>query len=273
MNQIVLSIVLTTFFGAFAIYYYHQPQNKDRKLFRQSLSNNIFFSTFLAPLVAAALFSFIISMIYRETDRETFFRSDVIILTSLFYLYGVYSVSQGIHAVAKIFKPEVVRVKDQELMKMLRFFHGPFSHYLSNSTFTLILSLILLFNVNHPSREVLSSLVIGVVVLSGLVLGVCMAIGYATGSTVKYLRWFLLLVFLFCSYYEITSRETIVHSPVSLVVLTCFATSLVIFYLDLLGPKRNWFQRLVDKKLLSVNADWSQIFSQFYSQLGKKSAK
>ena len=88
MNPIVLTIVLTTIFGLFSLYYYNRYENKNKKLLRESLSRNVFFMTFIVPIVAAALFTLMISLVFREADTGKIYRSDVVLFSSMFSLYG-----------------------------------------------------------------------------------------------------------------------------------------------------------------------------------------
>lgn len=263
MSKIVFTIFLTTFFIVFSFYFYYHKDTKNRKLFRQSISSNIFFLTFIAPLVAASLFTFVISLIFREGDTEKFFKSDVVTLLALFYLYGVYSAAQGIHALAKTFKFQAVQVKDQKLLYLIRFFHGPFSHYASNISISLIGAFLLIFNTNHPARETLTGIETFILFLCGIVLGLCLASTYVISNTSKFMRWAVFLLFLTLLYIELTSKEIIFRAPMSLTILTMFTTSLIIFFLDIVGPKKNWFIKIIDDKFESVDTDWRKILQEF----------
>lgn len=259
MNEIVFTIFLLTIFCVFALYYYHKKENKSNKLFRESISKGIFFTSFIAPLVAASLFSFLISQVFREGSNNVFFKSDVIVLTLLFYLYGVFSASMGIHALAKAFKPQVIRVKDQKLMQLIRFFHGPYSHFASYISFTLILVLLLVFNSNHPSKIMLSNLETAIIIFCGIICGLGIAVIFATGSALRVMRWILLFAFVTASLVENKSEASLFYAPISIFVLTIFITSLFILAINTIGPKRNWFMRMVDNTLVSVDKDWSGI--------------
>lgn len=259
MNKIVFTIFLTTVFIVFGFYYYYRKDSRSKKLFRESLSRDIFFLTFIAPLVAASLFTFLISLIFREGDTEKFFRSDVAILLAMFYFYGMYSASQGIHALAKAFKPQVIKMKDKKLMDLIRFFHGPFSHYASNISISLIGGLLLVFNTNHPGREILNRPEVVIILLCGIILGVCLATAYALGNTIRFMRWFVLGLLVILIYIENTSRDILMRSPLSLVVLTMFTTTSVVLFIDMIGPKKNWFARKVDEQFESVDSAWSNI--------------
>lgn len=263
MSEIVLTIVLITFFGIFAFYFYYHPNSRNKKLFRESISRDVFFMSFIAPLFAAALFSFLISFTFKESDRGTFYKSDVAILTSVFYLYGVLAASQGIHALAKAFKPQIVRIKDQKLMRLIRFFHGPFSHLVGNVSLTLIVSLFLVYNVNHPAREALSQLETLIILICGAVIGFGLTINFAIGNNLKIMRWLLAIIVPTLVLIEFRSIDEILRSPLSILVLTTFITSLTIMLFDYFGPKKNWFMQKVDSKIGSVEKDWSSVFQQF----------
>lgn len=260
MNEIILTIILSTVFAVFSLYYYHKPQNKNKKVFRQSLTQNVFFSTFIAPIVAASLFSFLISLTFKEGYKKTIFKSDVVILTSMLYLYGVFSVAQGMHALAKIFRNEVVSVKDKKLLELTRFFHGPFSHWVTNISFTLIISLLFIYNMNHPSKEVLSSLEILVILVCAIISGIVLTIAFVTSSTIRKMHWFLGIVFLILCYLGKQADVVLSRSPLSIYVLAVITTTFLILVVDRFGPKKHWFFRWIDKTLLSVNTDWNNIF-------------
>ena len=260
MDRLVFTILATTVFAVFSFYFYYKSGSHNKKLFREAITANVFTVTFIAPLVGAALFAAMISVIFTESNRETFFRSDVVLLTLMFYLYGLYSVSQGMHALAKAFKPEVIRVMDKKLVSLLYFFHGPFSHYGSNFSLILIFCLFLVYNVNHPGRHPIAGFDLLVVVSCGLVLGIALACEAVISNMVKSLRWFFLILFILLSLYEKNSKATLLHSPLSILVLTSFGVATVILFLDRLGPKRNWFYKRVDRFFVSVNKDWDDIF-------------
>lgn len=260
MDRLVLTILITTIFIVFSFYFYYRSGSNNKKIFREAVTANVFTVTFIAPLVGAALFSVIISIVFKESNRETFFRSDVVLLTLMFYLYGIYSVSQGMHALAKTFKPDVVRVMDKKLVSLLYFFHGPFSHYGSNFSLISIFCLFLIYNVNHPARHIINGFNLAVVIICGLVLGLAIAAEAAISNMVKILRWFFLVLFILLSLYERNSKATLLHSPLSILVLTSFGTATVILFLDRLGPKKYWFYRKIDQVFGSVNKDWSKVF-------------
>ncbi len=260
MNDIILTIVLLTIFGVFSLYYYHKPGNKNKKVFRQSLTQSVFFSTFVAPIVAASLFSFLISLTFREGYKKTIFKSDVVILTSMFYLYGVFSVAHGIHALAKVFRSQVVSIKDKKLLELTRFFHGPFSHWVMNISFILLISLLFIYNLNHPSWDILSSLEITVILICAVAAGICVTIAFITSSTIDKMHWYLGIVFLILFYFGKRANVVFSRSPLSIYVLAIIATSFLILIIDRFGPKKHWFFRKIDRTLLSVNTDWNNIF-------------
>lgn len=257
MNRIVLTILLSTIFGSFGLYYYNRSESKNSRVFRESLSKDVFFITFIAPLVGAALFSFIISLIFVEADSETFFKSDVVLLTAMFYLYGVYSVSMGMHALAKAFKSEVFRMKDNKLGKLLYFFHGPFSHTMSELSMTLILSLLMIYNLNHPIRNVLDRGEVITTIACGILLGCGLAIIYAIGNALTIKKWILGAIILGLIYIEYNSKAGILHSPLSIYILTTFIVAFIILFINEYGPYKNVFMRFVDEKFVSVEKDWT----------------
>lgn len=259
MNKIVITILLSTIFGIFGLYYYNRSESKNSKVFREALSKDVFFITFLAPLVGAALFSFLISLVFVEADTETFFKSDVVLLTAMFYMYGVYSVSMGMHALAKAFKPEVFRMRDQKLGKLLYFFHGPFSHTVSELSISLILALLMIYNINHPVRTVLTRPDVIVVVACGIILGIGMAIVYAIGNALSFKKWILLFITCVLIYVERTSKSTMMHSPLSIYILTSYIVAGLILFINEYGPYKNVFMKFVDKKFVSVEKDWTGV--------------
>lgn len=266
MNKIVLTIVATTLFCATVFFFYKiypKGNGKDKKLFRESLSREVIIITFIAPFVGSVLLTFLISLIFLEGDTETFFKSDVALLISTLYLYGIYSVSMGIHALAKTFKPKAISTNDHKLVELLRFFHGPFSHILSNLSGTILFSLLLFYNTNHPSTEALSGREIAVVILSGLTLGILLAIIYAIGNALRLMLWSIGIMFLPLVYFAFQGKASIVHAPLSIFVLTTLGTSFIVLLANEFGPKKNWFMKTVDEKFVSVDKDWSSILQQF----------
>lgn len=257
MSEIVITIVLSTIFFVFALYYYRKPENKNKKLLRETVSRDVFFLTFIAPLVAAAIFTYLITLIFREGDTDKFFKSDVLLLTSIFYLYGVFSVSQGIHALAKSFKPQVIRIKDKKLTELVHFFHGPFSHYTGNISFTLIFSLLLIYNANHPTRQPLNFPEILIVVFCGMILGINLTINYVIGNTLRLMRFLLPLIFLLLAFISRESVGTLRQMPLTILVLSAFGIATIILFLDSLKPTKNWFSQRIDEKFVSVDKDWN----------------
>ncbi len=256
MGRIVFTIFLTTFFIVCGFYYYYQKSSRNKKLFRESISQDILFLTFVAPLVAASLFTFLLSLIFKEGDKEKFFRSDTINLLAMFYCYGMYSVAQGIHALAKAFKAQAVKIKDQALLDLIRFFHGPFSHYVSNLSISLIAVLFFIFNINHPARTSLTFSETIIVVFCGLILGFCLAVAYIVGNTNRFLRWLAFIIFLVFWYIVRTTKISLLTTPMSLAIFFMFFTTFILLFLDLLVPKRNWFLSFIDKRFETVETSW-----------------
>lgn len=257
MNRIVLTILLSTIFATFGLYYYNRSESKNNRVFRETLSKDVFFITFIAPLVGAALFSFLISLVFIEADTEQFFKSDVVLLTAMFYLYGVYSVSMGMHALVKAFKSEIFRMKDDKLGKLLYFFHGPFSHTMSEFSMTLILALFMIYNLNHPIRTVLDRGEVITTIACGILLGIGLAIVFAIGNALPVKKWILGFITIFLIYIEYNSKASILHSPLSIYILTCFIVALAILVINEYGPYKNMFMRFVDEKFVSVEKDWT----------------
>lgn len=259
MNPIVTTIVLTTLFGLFSLYYYNRYENKNKKLFRESLSRDVFFITFVAPIAAAALFTLMVSLVFREADTGKIYRSDALLFSAMFYLYGVLSVSMGMHALAKAFKDDVVRMRDVKLMRLIRYFHGPFSHIVSNVSFTMILTLLLVYNANHPIKDTLSGYEIVILIVCGVISGAGLMVTYVVSSTLRIMQYVLLMLLISASYLERSSRDILLKSPLSILVITIYSTSLALVIIDRFGPRRNWLRWEIEKRLVSVEGDWKQI--------------
>lgn len=260
MNKIVLTIVATTLFCAIVFFFYSvYPKGNRRKLFLLSLSREVIIITFIAPFIASVLLTFLISLIFIEGNEETFFKSDVALLVFTFYLYGIYSVSMGIHALAKAFRPKAININDHKLVELLRFFHGPFSHLLSNLSGTILFSLLLFYNTNHPSVEALTGREITVVIVSGITLGIILAVVYAIGNALRLMLWLIGIMFTPLVYFAFASKASIVHAPLSIFVLTTLGTSFIVLSANEFGPNKNWFMKTVDEKFVSVDKDWSSV--------------
>lgn len=260
MSPIVTVIVLATIFGVFSLYYYNRDESKNKKLFREAIGRNVFFITFVAPIVAAALFTLIISLVFRESENTgRITRGDAILISSLFYLYGVFSASMGMHALAKAFKDDVVRVRDVNLMKLIRFFHGPFSHVVSNVSFNVMLALLALYNVNHPLREQLLLWEAASVIVCGVILGIGLTIMYVLGNTTRLMKYVVVMLTFSLIYLENRSSGILWKSPLSLMVLAIYVSSLSVMLVDRFGPSRKWFHRLVERYLVTVDGDWRQV--------------
>jgi hypothetical protein len=159
---------------------------------------------------------------------------------------------------AKAFKSEVIRIKDKKMMELVKFFHGPFSHYGSNISIILMVSLLLVYNANHPGRDTLVLWEIITVVLCGIVLGAVFTVEIYVANLGKVMRRFLPILLIFLIYYQLSARTSILQAPLSLFVLSCFITASSVLFKDVLGPKKHWFMNKVDNKLVSVDKDWSR---------------
>ncbi len=228
-------------------------------MFRQSISREVFVITFIAPFFASFLITFMVSLIFIEGDKETFFKSDVALLTTMFYLYGVYSASMGMHALAKAFKPSILSIRDRKLVDLVKFFHGPFSHILSNMSGTLAFSLLLLFNINHPARESLTITEIIIIISSGIILGILLSIVYAIGNALSIMLKFLLVQLIILGYFVAVKGDNLNQAPLSIFVLTTLSTSLLVLCINSFGPYKNRFMKKVDEKFVSVEKDWKAI--------------
>ncbi|MCL5072229.1 MAG: hypothetical protein M1308_15260 [Actinobacteria bacterium] len=262
MSKIVTIITATTLFLIFVFFFYNTTGNKNKKLLRESLTRDVFFITFIVPLVAASLLTYLITLIFREGNTEKFYRSDVIVLLTSFYLWGVYSVSMGIHALAKAFRRHAISIKEKKLLELVRFFHGPFSHYGSNISIALILLLLVVFNTNHPSREILSSKEVIILILCGIALGSFFYMEAVLSNVLKGMKYFFIFIPLIIIYLAVSQGIAIVQLPLSITTLTIFSTIDGILIFEVLAPKKYRITERVDKKFISVNRDWTSIIGE-----------